>query len=73
MTQPGAMEPGVPVFDPRDAEIYGWRFEPGEEGNLWLRVTRRATLRTSLPSRTAASKAAVSRPSVSRARTPDVP
>ena len=28
MTQPGAMEPGVPVFDPRDAEIYGWRFEP---------------------------------------------
>lgn len=32
------MEPGVPVFDRRDAEIYGWRFEPDEEGNLWLRV-----------------------------------
>jgi hypothetical protein len=32
------MEPGVPVFDPADAEIYGWRFEPDSEGNLWLRV-----------------------------------
>jgi hypothetical protein len=32
------MEPGVPVFDRRDAEIYGWRFEPDAEGNLWLRV-----------------------------------
>jgi len=32
------MEPGVPVFDRHDAEIYGWSFEPDEEGNLWLRV-----------------------------------
>jgi hypothetical protein len=32
------MEPGVPVFDRRDAEIYGWRFEPGKNGDLWLRV-----------------------------------
>jgi hypothetical protein len=23
------MEPNVPVFDRRDAEIYGWRFDPG--------------------------------------------
>ncbi len=33
------MEPGVPVFDRRDAEIYGWRLEPGKEGDLCLRVT----------------------------------
>jgi len=32
------MEPGVPVMDPGDAEIYGWRFEPDAEGNLRLRV-----------------------------------
>ena len=32
------MEPGVPVMDPGDAEIYGWRFEPDAEGNLWLRA-----------------------------------
>ena len=32
------MEPGVPVFDPADAEIYGWRFEPDPDGSLWLRV-----------------------------------
>jgi hypothetical protein len=32
------MEPGVPVMDPGDAEIYGWRFERDAEGNFWLRV-----------------------------------
>jgi hypothetical protein len=32
------LEPGVPVFDLADAEMYGWRFEPDLEGNLWLRV-----------------------------------
>jgi hypothetical protein len=32
------MEPGVPVLEPRDAEIYGWEFEPDSKGNLWLRV-----------------------------------
>jgi hypothetical protein len=30
--------PGLPVFDPGDAEVYGWRFEPDAQGNLWLRV-----------------------------------
>lgn len=30
--------PGLPVFGPGDAEVYGWRFEPDKEGNLWLRV-----------------------------------
>lgn len=32
---------GVPVFDPGDAEIYGWRITPDADGNLWLRVIDR--------------------------------
>jgi hypothetical protein len=39
MTEPGVpTEPSLPVLFLRDAEIYGWRFEPDEEDNLWLRV-----------------------------------
>lgn len=30
--------PGLPVFDPGDAEIYGWRIAPDREGNLIIEV-----------------------------------
>jgi hypothetical protein len=30
--------PGLPVFDPGDAEIYGWRVAPDREGNLIIEV-----------------------------------
>lgn len=30
--------PGLPVFDPGDAEIYGWRIAPDSEGNLIIKV-----------------------------------
>jgi hypothetical protein len=30
--------PGLPVMDPGDAEVYGWRIEPDAQSNLWLRV-----------------------------------
>jgi hypothetical protein len=30
--------PGLPVLDPGDAEIYGWRVAPDREGNLIIEV-----------------------------------